>query len=243
MKTRVLKPGIFLLPFNLFFLLLIAMPGQAEETSGGLTGVIRYQGTPLRSDSVPVTKDAEICGSSFIEKIEVNSGNKGVSNVVISLKNKAGRSIKPYPHHLTPAKISVKGCHFNPAVYAIDLRDTLRIENQDPILHVFQFSREEQSLFALPAKANGNLTKKFDREGVVQVRCVLHNFMKTSIAVVDTPFYTLSDQDGQFNLPEVAPGKYRLTIWHPLFKPLEKEIEISPGQALSFSTDLEPALK
>lgn len=240
MKTRALKPGSFLLPFNLFFLLLIAMPGQAAERPGGLTGVIRYQGTPLRSDSVAVTKDAEICGSSFIEKIGVNAGNKGVSDVVISLKNKAGRSIMTSPHHQkTPAKIAVKGCHFNPAVYAIDLRGNLSIENQDPILHVFQFSREEQSLFALPVKANGNLAKKLDQEGIVQVRCVLHNFMKTSIAVVDTPFYTLSDQDGQFNLPEVAPGKYRLTIWHPLFKPVEREIEISPGQAFRFSADLE----
>ena len=49
----------------------------------------------------------------------------------------------------------------------------------------------------------------------------------------------LSDQNGHFNLPEIEPGKYILSIWHKSFGTLEDEIEILSGKTLNCSYLLE----
>ena len=57
--------------------------------------------------------------------------------------------------------------------------------------------------------------ESFDREGVVSVGCNIHDQMRAYIYVVEAQYFGRADKDGRWSVPNVEPGDYRLTIWHP----------------------------
>jgi len=204
-----------------------------DEQKGSLKGKITLSGVPPQRESIEVKVDKNVCGLTFQEESFVNAENKGIKNVLISLKNKNPVGSILYP--VDAIDITSKNCRLEPHVSMGQLQDSIKIKNFDPVLHVLQFSRENQVLFNLPLPAGGNIIKKIGEAGIIQVKCLIHPFMKTIIAVMDTPYYVLSDQDGYFQVPEIEPGKYLLSIWHESFGSMEKEIEIAPGRTLNLS--------
>ena len=216
------------------------LPGTllfGAEKKGSVKGTIRYFGQAPLSEKAPINIDREVCGSEYLEESLVNTENKGVKNAVINLKrNSQGQ--KP---SLTENRfyLVTKQFHFEPYVTVVQIDNSLSIKNSDPVLHVLKFSREGQVLFTLPLPANGTIERKIDHTGLIEVQCVLHPYMKSFIAVLDTPIYALSDQNGSFHFSDLNPGIYYLSIWHKSFGSIEKEIEIVPGKMLNLAFELE----
>jgi hypothetical protein len=207
------------------------------DSKGSVSGTVKFFGTPPPKVSTPVKNDPAVCGAIYLEETLVNFESKGVKNAIISLKKKSD-GMKPTGGEKKIYLIS-KNCHIEPYVTAIPNDISVSIKNSDPILHVLKFSKENQVLFTLPLPANGNIVKTFNHSGLIQIDCVLHPFMKSFIAILDTPFYTLSDLNGSFHLPDLDPGKYTLSIWHKSFGSIEKEIEVAPGKSLNLNFELQ----
>ena len=48
--------------------------------------------------------------------------------------------------------------------------------------------------------------------------CNIHDWMSGYLLVVDTPYFTKTDESGKARLQLEHTGKYRITAWHPQFK-------------------------
>lgn len=95
--------------------------------------------------------------------------------------------------------------------------------NHDKIRHhVYSFS--EAKNFELPLYA-GTPAKPvvFDKAGVVNLGCNIHDWMSAYVLVVDSPFFALTDKQGiaELNLPDGH--NYVLSAWHPQLKSLTPE--------------------
>lgn len=95
--------------------------------------------------------------------------------------------------------------------------------NHDNIRHhVYSFS--EAKNFELPLYA-GTPAKPviFEKAGVVNLGCNIHDWMSAYIFVVDSPFFALTDKQGiaELSLPDGV--NYVLTAWHPQLKSLAPE--------------------
>ena len=237
MNQYFIKTVFLFLVAEVFVLFLSDTVLFAVEKTGSVMGTVRYFGTRPPRESVSVTADTEVCGSIYLEDTLINFENKGVKNAVISLKKKtdemkhSGAKEKTY--------LISKKCHLEPYVTAIPMENSLSIQNSDPVLHVLKFSKKDQVLFTLPLPPNGNLVRRIDQSGLIQIQCVIHPYMKSFIGVMDTPIYALSDLNGSFHFPELKPGKYDLSIWHKSFGSIEKEIEIVPGKSLNLPFELQ----
>jgi len=53
----------------------------------------------------------------------------------------------------------------------------------------------------------------FDVPGLVTLRCDIHEHMRGLILVLDTPYFVLSDTDGNYRLSGLPPGHYTLKAW------------------------------
>jgi hypothetical protein len=52
--------------------------------------------------------------------------------------------------------------------------------------------------------------------------------MESWALVADHPYYTVTDEHGQFSLSEIPPGTYKLVVWHPYVRDsVEQEFTIS----------------
>ena len=54
---------------------------------------------------------------------------------------------------------------------------------------------------------------QFDKPGVVRLRCSIHRYMDGVIYVTPTPYFAVVGKDGDFSIPNVKPGTYRLKTW------------------------------
>ena len=70
----------------------------------------------------------------------------------------------------------------------------------------------------------------FDTPGVVTLGCNIHDNMLAYIVVTTAAFFGRTDARGEWSVPDIRSGRYRLRLWHPqLNEPLDVERAIEPG--------------
>jgi plastocyanin len=128
-----------------------------------------------------------------------------------------------------PFQMVTEKKEFEPRVLAIPRGSRVRFPNMDPILHnVFSVSGENSFDLGLYRKGPGKEVR-FDRSGVVRVFCNVHHDMVAYVLVLDTPFFTSPDADGEFRLTGLPRGPGRLTVWHEQTEPWTVDVPLPQG--------------
>lgn len=104
---------------------------------------------------------------------------------------------------------------FTPAVLVIPVGSEVSFSNNDNILHnVFSVSAGAQ--FDLGFYGNGeSRSYVFEQAGRMLVNCSVHDSMSADILVLETPYYTQPDTEGNFQIDNLLAGAGELKIWHP----------------------------
>lgn len=163
---------------------------------------------------------------SFINASEIhgtvsNSIGK-LTNAVVYIQKIEGKSFLP-PEE--PVVLNQTGLAFDPHVLPVIVGTTVNFPHEDVVLHNV-FSPGYINKFNLGTYPQGIVKKrKFDKPGVVLLLCNIHLEMSAFIVVVETPYFAVTDQNGNYEISHVPPGKYKLAVWHEEMKPQIKEIE------------------
>ena len=71
----------------------------------------------------------------------------------------------------------------------------------------------------------------FDKTGVVVIYCLLHEWMRAYVLIVDTPYFSKTDATGAASLNGLKEGTYEIRAWHPdmgtVKPPLLQTIKVS----------------
>jgi plastocyanin len=138
--------------------------------------------------------------------------NKDFSGVVVWLEPAAGDPPRSVP--LRRYRMEQKDKHFKPHVLAIPVGATVDFPNHDPIFHNV-FSNYNGQIFDLGLyRPNTSKDVVFKRPGIVRVFCNIHPTMSAVIAVLDTPWFAVSVDSGDFEIHDVPPGNYTLHVFH-----------------------------
>jgi plastocyanin len=112
------------------------------------------------------------------------------------------------------AQMIQKGKRFQPHVLAVPVGTTVDFPNFDPIFHnaFSNFAGQPFDVGLYPPGTNRSVT--FRRAGFVRVFCNIHPDMSAVIAVLDTPWYAVTERNGGFRIENVPPGEYRVRVFH-----------------------------
>ena len=124
---------------------------------------------------------------------------------------------------------------FLPRVVHVPAGRVVVISNADRVWHgVFSVSPVRR--FELGKRAPGQVDSvKFDKPGVVQLRCELHP--EESAFVVVTPNHAAAQptENGDWTLPKLPKGRYVLRAWAPGRPELRRDVEISNQSQVTLS--------
>ena len=193
-----------------------------------IRGVVLFSGA-VDQKKLPVTIDQYICGKEKTAEELVVSAQRGLRNAVVWLQS-------PPPGAAAegvPAKVEMdqKACVFVPRVVLVPAGGTVEFLNSDRLLHnVHSVSRDNPS-FNRTQPRGRVIPVTFAKPEIVRINCDLHSWMRGWVVVADHPFYALSNDAGEFELPPVPPGKYTLQIWHETLGINTRDVTVGPEGA------------
>lgn len=111
-------------------------------------------------------------------------------------------------------KLIQKDKRFHPSLLVIPVGGKVEFPNHDPFFHNV-FSLFEGKRFDLGLYESGTTRfVQFDKPGISYIFCNIHAEMSAVIITLSTPYYAVSDARGELSLPNVAPGRYQVQIFH-----------------------------
>lgn len=126
--------------------------------------------------------------------------------------------IEPGPAQSQPATavMDQQKRQFTPYVLPVQVGTTVSFPNSDPINHhVYSFSPAKRFELRLHQQKAAPQEMRFDQPGLVTLGCNIHDWMLGFILVLDTPWFTQTDEQGKARLTFDAAAGQTLQLWHP----------------------------
>jgi plastocyanin len=140
---------------------------------------------------------------------------------------------KTFPPPAKPITMDQKNLKFVPHVLVILKGSTVNFLNSDSVGHnVFWPSisgnkKLGHNLGTWPQGQEKSFT--FNDLGVASLLCNVHPEMSGYIVVVATPYFAVTNKDGEFELKDIPPGHYTLTTWSEEGKPVTQAVDVTAG--------------
>jgi hypothetical protein len=130
-----------------------------------------------------------------------------------------------------------KNKQFVPHVLAVEVGSVVDFPNHDPFFHnvfsLFDGKRFDLGLY----EAGSTRSVHFDRVGICYIFCNIHPQMSAIVIVVDTPYFAVTNKQGDVVIPDVPVGQYKLNVWEEHCSPSnlkEASREVTIGTDGSF---------
>ncbi|GDY22680.1 hypothetical protein LBMAG56_40270 [Verrucomicrobiota bacterium] len=140
-----------------------------------------------------------------------------------------------FPEPATPPRVQLPQKNFRFATEVLPVRKgtTIEFPNDDDFYHnVFSYSKPKRFDLGRYLKTEKPPGQLFDQPGVVRLYCEIHEHMRCTVLVLDTPHFTKTDVAGKFRLTQLPAGTYTLTAWLGEKIIREQKVELHDGQTL-----------
>ncbi len=207
-----------------------------------LRGTLKYDGPPIEPVKMKVIKDTNICGEGFRTVVPMRVGNdSALADAVIQIRGiTAGKSWDPV---FESAKIYQTNCSFQPFVQIVRDSAEAEIINFDPILHnvhayeVYKGVRRSMFNFSQPRAGQVDvISLRLRRGNLVTIDCNAHNWMAAWMYTSPSPYLSVTSVNGKFEIGDIPPGEYQISVWHPALGEKFTDFTIGPGEV--FDADL-----
>jgi len=125
-----------------------------------------------------------------------------------------------------------QGMQFHPALLPVQVGTAVAFPNWDDFYHnVFSYSKPKR--FDLGRYRKDDRPPPivvFDKPGVVRLFCEIHQHMRGVILVLDTPYFTRTQTNGEYRLENLPRGKYVLKAWLDEKHEYEKPVSLTAGE-------------
>jgi plastocyanin len=131
-----------------------------------------------------------------------------------------------------PVVLDQQGCLYQPHVFGIMVGQKLEVRNSDPLLHNVHATPKKNKPFNIgqPVKGMKSYHTFNTPEIMVPFKCDVHPWMSAYAGVLDHPFFSVSNEKGEFEIKNLPPGTYTIEAWHEKFGTLTQTVTVKPGE-------------
>ncbi|MGB7347850.1 MAG: carboxypeptidase regulatory-like domain-containing protein [Pirellulaceae bacterium] len=202
-----------------------ANTASANTGSADLSGRITLMGEVPPPRKLSITKDVETCGA-VDTVVDITGTDGGVADVVIEIKDVAGEDWT-YNDPTDGYVMRQKDCQFKPSLLVIPNGKDIKVYNDDPVGHNVNTGDWNKMQPAGPDP----IVRPVEGKAPTKIGCNIHSWMEAWIYPVSNPYFAVTDEQGNFKITGVPPGKYRVNIWHASLGRKNARLTLEAGKA------------
>jgi hypothetical protein len=170
-------------------------------------------------------------GQQLQETVVVGEDGKSLANVFVYVKDGLGNYVFDAPTQM--ASLDQMGCRYHPHVFGIRVNQPLEIINSDPTLHNIHATPKNNQEFNNGQPIQGmKMTHSFTApEVMVPFKCDVHGWMNAYVGVMTHPFFSVTGNDGKFDLKGLPPGTYTIEAWHETLGASTQSVTLGPSES------------
>ena len=224
------EPEVFLPPRAAVAAVPVAPVRDAVPNGARVSGrvVLKFKPPPER----PLPLDAK-CAAEFrarqippTTRFFVTGRDDGLADVLVMIT--AGLPQRDWPVPQQPVTLRLRGCIYENHIVAVQVGQRFLVANLDKILHNIHTMPEgnrEKNMAMMPRSAP--LEFVFDQpEYFMRFKCDVHPWEFAYVTVLDHPFFTVTDANGNFAITGLPPGRYTIEAHHRKAGVLRREITV-----------------
>tara|TARA_B100000315_G_scaffold260136_1_gene319481 strand:- start:1856 stop:2611 length:756 start_codon:yes stop_codon:yes gene_type:complete len=209
-----------------------------------IQGHVTYAGAIPESDIYYMQKNPRVCGQAR----DAKDGTRSVSMVRVNesmLKDvvlylDGVTSGKPFSRNFEDfSTFRSRWCTWEPRIGVFVNGEPITIVNLDSVVHnpigYETIGRARLNHFNVPLHMEESklYTPVALRKGkVLKLECLQHQFMHSWVFAVDSPYFAIAGDQGDFSITAIPPGNYLLIAWHPTLGQQRTPITIEANQTL-----------
>jgi plastocyanin len=159
-------------------------------------------------------------------------GLKSAANIAVYVDAIPDKKFDAPPQHVV---VDQKKMEFIPRVVVVLQGTTVDFTNSDPVGHNVYWpsiSGNKKLTHNLGTWPKGEKKSfQFNDPGVASLLCNVHPEMSGYVVVATTPYFAVTDKDGNYEIKNVPAGKYTLKTWSEDGKPTTQTIEVTASGA------------
>lgn len=209
-------------------------PSPMDTPGGGsISGIVRLEGPAPKPARISMSNDPSCAkqhpGGVSAEDVVVGS-NGALENVIVFVSD--GLPAKTFDPPPTAATIEQKGCMYRPHVLAVQAKQELRVINEDGTLHnIHPMPQNNREWNKSQPPGMQPVVETFPRQEVaIPVKCNVHPWMKSYIAVLNHPYFAVTAKEGSFDIRNLPPGNYTIEAWHEKLGTVNKKITVGGNE-------------
>jgi len=174
---------------------------------------------------------SSVVGSSITGKITAK-GLRSNADAFVYIEKIEGKSF-PAPG---PVVMDQAANVFSPRILPVLVGTTVEFLNSDPFAHsVFtpDGCADKFDLGSWPTGERRSYT--FDKPCAAVILCAVHPEMIAYVVAVETPYFAVSDAEGNFAIENVPDGTYTMSVWHERLKKQSREVTVSGATSVDFT--------
>ena len=112
------------------------------------------------------------------------------------------------------AQMAQKNMLFAPDLVAVHTGGAVEFPNRDDTYHnVFSYSKAKRFDLGRYRKDEKPGTVVFDKPGVITVHCEIHDRMRGTVLVLESPYFQKTDSAGHYRLDHLPTGHFTVKAW------------------------------
>jgi len=166
-------------------------------------------------------------GTRVVQEFVAAALDGSLANVFVHLQG----TFPQTPVSADPVVIDQRGCVYRPRVVGARVGQTLQLKNSDDWMHnVHSLSARGNEFNVSEPKAGMVQSFKLKNEEVMlKVKCDIHSWMTTYVGVVTNPYFSVSNDGGNFEIANVPASTYSILTWHERYGPLMQSVRVRAG--------------
>ena len=221
------------------------------EKPASIVGVVKFSGTipPPQRYRVTMGANPEYCraiadaeGNIVAPQAQVSASQELADVVVFLQEVEKG---KPVPKD--GLRVTVDQCRFGPRVVTGTIGQLLGVLMKDTIVHQIRGwemvgKSRVPSFFSsgLNPGAEQTFPLHIKRSSILQLSCDQHRFMEGWVLITASPYATVTNEQGRFELTDIPPGTHTIGAWHPVLGYQEGKVTLTAGHQTTMTLTLTP---